>query len=328
MLLALLIACSSGEGDDDDQDKPLLITGSQPFTLKGKAQRDTQYRAGLGPYRISFRKNGMERFGFNYGRIEPFATTIAATIDLAKSIKQSLRSGKGYSDAATAAIGGLVAQTQDKSYMQGVSDLIKLGNHMTESDVELSNDKQLRQFAASRFGMFIPNIIKQPIRESDDNFRERADTFMEEILYQVVPSGQKQAKLDPYGEKIIKAGNSVSRIIDVSDAGTTQVRPADALLLRWRDKNPGKAWFPAEIGYADFTNPRTKQKSKMNENQLSEFREKAGKRATALLKQQSLNTTNPTQADVDKIRNAHSKAREEVKRILSYSPSFIQLGKK
>lgn len=327
MLLLFLMGSGAGEGDDDDQDKPLLITGSQPFTLKGRAERETQYRAGLGPYRISIRnKDGTERFGFNYGRIEPLATTLASTIDMTKAIKRAFRSGKGGEDIALSALESLTAQTQDKTFMKGTSDLISLADHFTQGNSELKSDKKIQQFLASRFGMFIPNIIKQPIRESDDRFRERADTFTEELLYQVFPSGIKNEKLDTYGEPIKKTGNAITRAFDVTDAGMTDVNDHDTMLLTWRDKNPNKAWFPQPIGSAEWKNPRTKESAKMNAAQLSMFREQSGKLVTALLKRQSLNTKNPTQSDIDRMKDIHTEARAKTKRILSFTPKFVRLS--
>ena len=66
------------------------------------AEREAQIRSGLGPSRISFRRgDGSERFGFNYGRIEPLATTLAATIDTIRAVKRAHRSGKDNYDAAS-----------------------------------------------------------------------------------------------------------------------------------------------------------------------------------------------------------------------------------
>lgn len=318
ILMALLAATGAGEGDDDDQDKPFVITGSAPFTPQGRAEREAQMRSGIGPYRISFRrKDGTERFGFNYGRLEPLATTLAASIDLMKSVKRAWRGGKGTYDAASEALGGLASQAQDKSFMKGISDLVALVTNLT-AQPDLQENRKFQQFLAGRVAMVIPNIIKQPIREADGLYRERSNDFMQELLYQIVPYGQKEAKIDPYGREAVKTGNPVGRVVDVTDAGTDKVHPIDAMLLRFRDKHPGDGWFPSPIVSAEFKHPVTGKTMKMNEAQLAEFRSMAGKRTDAILKSQSINYNNPSQFDIDKVKESVTKARSDMKKALAF----------
>lgn len=320
-LMLIIAAAGAGEGDDDDQKKNLLITGSAPFTPAGTAERSTAMRSGVGPYRFSFRRNdGSERFGFNYGRIEPIATTLAATIDTMKSVKRTTRGGGDASQAAGAALGGFVAQAQDKSFMKGLSDLIALGTNII-ADPDVRDNRKLQQFLAGRLAMAIPNIIKQPIREADDNFRERSDSFLQELMYQAVPYGQKAPKIDPYGNESVKTGNAVGRTVDVFDTGTDTVNRYDSMLLRFRDLHPDQAWFPSAITHAEYKNPRTGKTEKMDDAQLQEFRVMSGKRAAALMKRESFNTNQPTKYDIDKMKKAHSQAREEIKKVLSFKYS-------
>lgn len=326
-LLTLLIATGAGEGDDDDLKKPFVITGSMPFTPQGRAEREAQIRSGLGPSRISFRrKDGSERFGFNYGRFEPVATTLAATIDTIKAVKRANRSGKDNYDAAAEALGGLVAQAKDKSFLRGVSDLMALvTNAMAEPD--LRENRKFQQYLAGRVAMVVPNVIKQPLRETDNLYRERSNDFMQEVLYQVAPIGQKAAKVDPWGQVSEKTGTAATRIFDVSDMGTDTVHPVDKMLLKWRDSGKWskaadeadrKPWFPSPISSATFENPRTGQTVKMNEAQLAEFREKAGKATAAKLKGLSLNYENPTITDIEKVRKAVTESRRAIKSALAF----------
>ena len=326
-LLTLLIATGAGEGDDDDLKKSFLITGSMPFTPQGRAEREAQTRSGLGPSRISFRRaDGSERFGFNYGRLEPLATTLAATIDTVKEVKRAHRSGKDNYDAAAEALGGLVAQAKDKSFLRGVSDLMALvTNAMAEPD--LRENRKLQQYLAGRVAMVIPNIIKQPLRETDNLYRERSNDFMQEVLYQVAPIGQKSPKVDPWGEQAEKAGFAATRIFDVTDMGTDKPHPVDQMLIRWRDSGKWskaadeadrKPWFPAPIANSTFKNPITGQTVKMDEAQLAEFREKAGKATAAKLRGLSLNYESPTITDIDKVRKTVTESRAAIKAALAF----------
>ena len=315
--MLMLMVAGLAEGDEDDQDKPLVITGSAPFSPRGQAEREAAARSGLGPYRISFRrKDGTERFGFSYGRLEPLATTLAASIDLMKSVKRSLRSGGDATDAASAAMGGFIAQAQDKSFLKGVGDFVDLAtNALAEPD--LKDNRKMQQFLAGRVAMVMPNIIRQPIRESDDNFRERSASFMQELAYQAVPYGQKPAKVDPYGQPVTKPGTAMGRMVDVTDAGTDAVNPVDRMLLRFRDKNPGKAWFPSVINSAEFTNRKTGKSEKMTPAQLAEFKDLAGKRLAVALKSTPLNIENPTELDVERAKKLVTDSRSDAKKLLS-----------
>ncbi|MEI6656460.1 MAG: hypothetical protein WCP45_16980, partial [Verrucomicrobiota bacterium] len=318
VLMMLIAGAGAGEGGDDDQDKPLLITGSSPFLPTGMSERDARMRSGLGPFRVSFRrKDGSERFGFNYGRLEPLATTLAATIDIMKSAKRAARGGGDSYDASMAALGGFVSQVQDKSFMRGIGDFIGLASSVM-AEPDLRENRKALQFLAGRTAMVVPNIIKQPIREADNQFRERSNGFMQELMYQAIPYGQKPAKVDPYGDIAQKVGSPVSRMLDVTDAGTDNVHPTDAMLLRWSDKHPDKAWFPSPILHAEYKHPKTGQNIKMDGPQLAEFRTMAGKRLTALLKREVVNSANPSILDVEKVKKATTQARADAKKILSF----------
>lgn len=324
MLMLMIAGLAAGEGDEDDQDKWMVWTGSSPFTPRGRAERDAQTRSGIGPYRISFRrKDGTERFGFNYGRLEPLATTLAATIDMMKAVKRSGRSGKDSQGTALEALGGFVAQAQDKSFMRGISDLIALAtNAVAEPDVK--ENRKLQQFFASRVAMVVPNIIKQPIREADSVYRERSQNFMEELLYSVAPYGQKEAKIDPYGRQAVKTGTAAGRVVDVADIGTDKVHPIDAMLLRFRDKYPAEAWFPSPIVNAEFKHRVTGKEVKMSESQLAEFRSMAGTRTDTILKREAINFSNPSKIDIAKVKKSVTQARTDVKNMLSFKFSRQQ----
>lgn len=175
--------------------------------------------------------------------------------------------------------------------------------------------------------MVIPNIIKQPLRETDNLYRERSNDFMQEVLYRVAPIGQKSPKVDPWGEQAEKAGFAATRIFDVTDMGTDKPHPVDQMLIRWRDSGKWskaadeadrKPWFPAPIANSTFKNPITGQTVKMDEAQLAEFREKAGKATAAKLRGLSLNYESPTITDIDKVRKTVTESRAAIKAALAF----------
>lgn len=327
----MLFLWGLAEGDDDDMDRGLIITGSMPFTLANRAEREAQMRSGLGPYRISWHgKDGRERVGFNYGRIEPLATAMGSTVDTIKAIKRGMREGKDVSSIVSNMLGSMVSQAKDKSFLRGFSDVIDLGDNVIESIREKSGDgdsiadnRKLRQFLAGRVAMLMPNIIKQPVREADSAFRERTNSFIEELFYQTLPFGQKEAKVDPYGDVQTKTGTAAVRPFDFTDAGTNQVNPFDTMLIRWRDSGKwkdtegGKPWFPQPIVSSSFRNLATGKEQDMTPQQVTEYRDLAGKRATAILKGMNLNTTAPTVNDIELAKKAFSEARRQVKQMIA-----------
>jgi hypothetical protein len=241
-------------------------------------------------------------------------------------VKRSYRAGGTSYDAAASALGGFASQAQDKTFMRGVGDLIGLVKNVV-AEPDIKDNRKALQFLAGRTAMVIPNIIKQPIREMDPQFRERSTGFMEEMLYQAAPFGQKAAKTDPYGQQLSKPGTMASRPIDVTDTGTNAVNPIDKMLIKWADsgnwskaQDPGdrKPWFPSPINNAEFKHAKTGQNVKMNADQLAEFRELAGKRAVALLKLKKLNIDNPTARDIEIVKKTISEARSDMKQRLAY----------
>ena len=310
------------EGDDDDLTKSLLITGGQPWDASTRAENTTRARAGVGPYRLSFRnKDGTERFGFNYGRIEPFATVLGISTDTMKKFKQWKRSGKDASGLASSLLYGCISSAKEKTFLSGVSDAMDLVAAVSKNNEQ--SDVAIQRFAASRLAMPVANLIKQPFRESDPYYREKTDNFWEDLAYNMVPYGQKEIKIDPYGEKVEKTGNSVLRIFDVTDAGTNPVNPYDAALLRYDAKHPGKNWFPSDA-QGTFTDLRTGEDTKMTPAQLTQFREMAGKRATALMKRKAINLANPTELDIEAMKDAISQGRREMKKILIRNPDWLK----
>jgi hypothetical protein len=328
--MMILMALGAGEGDEEDEKKFLLITGSQPYSPSRRPEIEARRRAGVEAYRVSFRrKDGTEIAGFSYGRIEPYATAVSATIDTLAAYKRGVRAGQDVSGIAANTLGSLVDQSKEKSFLSGLGDLVGMVENMrTTDEYREPIGRKLKQFLAGRVAMLVPNIIRQPIREADTNYRERTDSYMTELLYSVVPAGQKPEKIDPYGNEETKRGNSAGRMFDPLDIGTkNDVNPIDRMLIKWRDsgrwaKNPDendrKPWFPSPILSAEFKHRKTGANVKMSSEQLAEFREQSGKRAMALLKLQKLDMDNPTARDVEKVKDIISQSRSDMKKVLAW----------
>jgi len=149
MILAISELVKPGE----DEDETPYITGTLPWRTTAPGEREIAYRTAP-PQSI--------RIGdkwYSYKRLDPFASALAFTVD---AIKQ-MQSGKPL-DEAWGQIGlGMVRNLQDKTFLQGVSDLMNAIN-----DPERFGTKWAVNIATG----FVPNLIRQPIRTYDPTFRD------------------------------------------------------------------------------------------------------------------------------------------------------------
>ncbi|MBE7558217.1 hypothetical protein HS125_04455 [bacterium] len=100
-----------------DNDEEPWITGSMPYRGTRRGQRDVAYRT-IPPQHIRVPGTGTY---IGYGHVEPMATGLTTLVDLLHNIRAA-RDGKEMTAAAGAFWKYFVAQSQDKTFMQGLSD--------------------------------------------------------------------------------------------------------------------------------------------------------------------------------------------------------------
>ena len=213
-IIAFLVASAllqASEGDDDDRSKWLLITGSMPkFGAGAQEARDAAMREGMGPYRIRL-GTGKDAVTFDYGRIDPLAITLGTTIDWMRNIKQVARNDKTYAQAAVSMVADtLIGQMTDKTMLRGINDTFSM----------MSGKSSFSKYAARQFATFlVPNIIRQPIRDSNTTYDSTiteagAEGFVKSLVYEMYPNAEDKlggilpknpmappASRDAYGEK-------------------------------------------------------------------------------------------------------------------------------
>ena len=291
------------EGDDDDLEKPLLVTGSRPYKDTKKGVRETGQRLGVDAYSISWpRKNGT-RGVFHYGRIEPLATILATTVDTLKEFKQSNQEKQTAGDAMGAVLNGFANQLSDKTFLKGFGDFMRLAQGETD----------MSRFVADKIGMLMPNLIKQPLRESDAVFRDKSDSFAEELTYALFPYGQKQAKINIYGEESRKLGSALTRWFDFTDSGLAIVKPIDEMLWRYQQKFPDGKPLPSDASPTFTVNGK---QQKMTDVQAAMYRKQAGQIFIARLPRLRLNYENPSDADIKAVQSLVEQSRDIAKKII------------
>jgi hypothetical protein len=224
----MMLLWSATQGDDDDDDKMLLITGSSPFGVEKRGIRDLNARATGGEYVI--RIGGRNGFSFNYGRIEPFATVLGTVVDAVRSIKrretppEQLQSFWNY----------FVSQAQNKTFLQGISSI----SSALEGNVNPVEGTKKFLLTA-----WVPNIIRQPMRNFDDYVR---NSKLAPPIYQSFPSGNLASpQVDVYGRDMQKGGNALVRMfVNTPLATHERLEQADRLMLNWNRENPQESYAP------------------------------------------------------------------------------------
>lgn len=290
-------------GDEDDDKKNFLITGSMPFTQTKKGERELSERAFGGTYML--RIGGRNGLYVPYGRIEPIATVLGTVADTIANIKK-LKHGQSLADTGDALLGYFLAQAQSKTFLSGFGDLTKA---LEGSTSFLDVPKKLVLQA------LVPNLIRQPLRALDEFVRENKTA---PAAYQTLPvAGLAEPKIDVYGHTVKKGGNAFSRIfLAAGIKPDEQLEKTDRLLLNWNREHPGESWAPSTpLGiYHDAAG----KMQRMTGPELRKFLEVSGKRAAEQLRSQITESeiAHPKEEDIKKIQRIFENAHDETKREL------------
>ena len=309
---------SVAPGDDDDDDKGILITGSEPFQKGQTGLRDLNARMGLAAYHIR-----MGDTSFNYGRIEPIATVLGTTIDLIKGGKM-VRDQREAGEILGYVASRILGQVVDKTYGRGMSDIAGF----------VQDPKSMSQWAVNFATTFVPNILRQPMRAMDPYVRETsietspkefgkglAQKFMQSALPM---ASVNQPRVDLYGKPIMKEGNTLSRLLlpaQVSEAPQS-TQKGDRLLATWNKNHPDDAYAPGRPSrrYAD---PITGEIKYMDDKTFKKFSERAGQilatTSSAAITPSMIRK--PSEDNKDMIRKMVTSARKQARaEVLATSP--------
>lgn len=314
---------SAVEGDPDDDDKLLLITGSHPYGVEGTAERDASQRINGGPYMIRFgdRKTGVT---FDYGRIEPLATTLASIVDLLRS-KKRLNAGSPLDVEIATMVHSSLAQTTDKTFLKGLASIwefIQSPERKAEG---------IPKFLASAI---VPNLIRQPLRNMDEYGREYRTAPW---YYHALPVGDFAAKkIDIYGnpvrkgetplaqwakgtsfEDYLKAADPMLRLLwDVGYRADEDVHPMDAAMRQFQIDNPGEEYWPSRNYIDRYRDPMTDELDKpMTREEFEFFNVIAGQELSARGHEAmtELDRIDPTDETVQKVKKVRSGVFPEIR---------------
>ena len=222
----IFFAIESLVAGEDDDELP-YITGTVPYKTTARGERDNAY-AVMPPQSI--------RIGdaqFSYSRIEPFATVLASMVDFSSSIKRN-----GFGSVATSEwLSRFKDAAKDKTFLQGISNLF---NAIEDPD------RFAERLTANIVTGFVPNIIRQPVREIDRSIRDTnpmADAgFFESVAarigYGIMPQAAP-AKMDVWGKEVpanrgqIIGIDGVDMALRIFDPLNVQVSPPADDIDKW-----------------------------------------------------------------------------------------------
>lgn len=185
------------------------ITGGVPKDAKA---RDEFYRSKKLPYAI---KIG-DRW-YQYKRIDPFATTIGTIADM-------VTLGQEKDVSASAVLNSVVSQLSDKTYLQGISDLLTLLN-----GEEWEKENILKNMVLSNT---LPSLIGHVARSTDPVVRD-TKTIIENVEAQI-PGLSKNlpARIDVLGNTIERANKGLNYFFNPIQSVDVNIDPVTKELLK------------------------------------------------------------------------------------------------
>ena len=298
---AVALLYAGAAGDDDDEDKPVLITGSVPY--KDPGTNALAQRAATPAF--SIRAGGTI---ISYARIEPLATMLGTTIDTIRGTKTGKKDGQGSVGSLMAAAGqilpSLVNQAEEKTFLRGLGDLV--------SAAKGERKGERAQYIANWLASWVPNLVRQPLAKLDPFVRDRSGDFSERLASAIVPQAA-QAKVDVYGEKIKQPGLAAWRaLVPITVRQAPDVARVDRLLVNWNQAHPETDYAPLPLTRTIRLNAKTARQ--LTGAELSDYSIRAGRMAATILRPMALNVEKPTAADLERVKKAFSTARTITRR--------------
>jgi N12 class adenine-specific DNA methylase len=272
---ATMMLIGVAEGDPDDDEKTLLITGSRSLAdNRGEDQMLSRMKGG--ETTILWKGKPI----LHYGRYEPFATMITTVVDAARNLK-AMGQGRSTKEAFDQTWRGFLNQARSKTFLQGLEGLMS----MVEGHKNLT-DSAVKALAQG----VVPNLIRQSVRAMDDYARDSRNAPW---YYQAFPAGGLAEPLyDLYGRPIEKAGGPISRMLVSVPQKQQPIVPADRAMSRFNLENPNDAYYPQQPTKSMFRykvpvpgldakgRPKFEYKD-MTPQQAAAFRRRAGQQFTA-----------------------------------------------
>ncbi len=276
------------EGDDDDDDKPWMLTGSHSRGTESLGERLLN-RRGPGPNMLR------TPYGtFDYSRYEPLSTALAAMSDLIAGAK---RVNRGADPAEEIVKLGtfFLSRIQSQPFLKQTATTAAMIADLFGGEFGAAK-KDIGDFLSSVVQGYIPNLVRQPMRNLDDLMRDTDNQpLWKSFLYETFPMSEAwgmQPRINLLGEPVKKqlsGGNQrlVRAAFDTGyQPGPVPAHPVDQFLASYRfahHRPPTGIAFPSGTkidSYLNLDDPEADKKGevKMSPEELRVFREMVGAR--------------------------------------------------
>jgi hypothetical protein len=268
----------------------------------------------------------------NYGRLEPFATSLALMVDTIKDWKRA----PGIGNKILAPISSLIRQVDTKWFLAGSHDLIK------GAEAAFRGDPQFwvptAEWAVKLPASFIPNWLVRgpiaaakadvPIRRSYGKGAERAESLVKTGLRATEVYGlfgDEYPKRDLWGRSVLKDGSPLpstdwlARMASMPTASKYKELPGDRMINAWNERHPEE---PIAFGVAKRTYVVDGKTHYMTDAEYDRFLHEAGELSTQRVDdyvlRRKVNLDDPTESNMkvmrEKINDSRAAVRRQIKR--------------
>ena len=271
----------------------------------------------------------------SYARVEPFATALALIADFSNAVHR-----KDPIEAAGTPPVSVLRQVTSKTFLSGLSDIIEVLHEAAsapEDRVEATVARAMTDMTTKFAISWIPNLIRQPIREYRESLPERgvwggtpyewANRALDRLAQKTELAGgvlPDHPKYDVWGREIPTSGWPQSlyfaRLMDVTDVGVQKPFQGDLARLAWNN-NPAND-RPFNPHAPDKYIEDGKQKKYLTDDQYERLARDSGLIARTVVDRIGVNTTSPAERDIEFMRNASTAALRYVKGQMT--PEVIQ----
>lgn len=303
-ILAALAAAT--KDDDKDDDELPVITGTVPWKGTSRGERDLKARTVPA---MSVRVGDKT---ISYARWEPFATSVAATIDLLKEARRGGDAG----DVLTRAGGKVVSLLKEKSFAHGIAEIVDA----------LSDTRYVADFVSKYYTGFVPNVVRGAARATDEYVRDskvagKGDDFYADLAdktkYRAFPSAGSAPppQVTPYGEDVRKhsfgkgkAADVAYRMLSPFEVRDVNANEIDRLFLKWNEQHPDAPKYP---GKPDRDYSVGGVSKLMDEQTYHRYAQETGREALRILRTTRLNAEAPTEDDLKKVAKVFAGVRKK-----------------
>lgn len=319
--LLFLLFLKIVEGDEDDDEKPMLLTGTHAFGSEKRGESELSQRSDGGGLvlRLGTAQDGVR---VPIRKLDPAAIQIGAWADFVRAMKRQESAGLTPGEMTEMVGRNFKAQVSDKSYAQGIEDMMNLYLAVSDPERKLgSGAEALVRFGRETASPIVPNIIKQPMRQLDDNVRS---TWEKPWYYDFLPYHEfGEPKIDLYGNPVrrqLSGGNQ--RILRVLwDAGFEPSSPNEEFddflesFIRLGKEWPESRSIPAQKTSWEYRTPNQRGAVRMTPEEARKFNEKVGKRFAKESRERLTfsDVRNPSEEKLIELLNLLESIREDVR---------------